>query len=237
MNNIVKNSWHLAGQEIDVWIIKSDNVSDVSLSFSELAYLKTIKLPSVARRFESARKLLRYLLSCYLGCSAVELNIEKTAQGKPFVSACPELFFNITHAKEIIAIAVSRYPVGIDLELIRELDFFSIASRFFSSKELSFLKRGNDREDRKTFFQLWTAKEAALKAGGAGIAHGLKNSFSMMEKGQVISVNVNQQSWQVNPFEISEHAPAADFLGAIATPLSQAVIHWHDLRPSVNNKA
>ncbi|MEI6417162.1 MAG: 4'-phosphopantetheinyl transferase superfamily protein, partial [Verrucomicrobiota bacterium] len=261
--------------EVHLWLATVDHVPDLSLSAAEQIKLSAMKLPFVARRFESTRKLLRYLLRAYLNCP--DGHIEKTDQGKPFLPEFPEFHFNVTHSKKMIMVALSRGPVGVDLERMRELDVLAVAKRFFSPQELFFLqnlsskstdaanncvapvlasssisytlsrcapstpcssqasatlKTGSQEEDQAqnqpTFFKLWTAKEAALKADGGGIASGMKNNVAAMEDGNVSSIILGKRSWKISSWNLSEGGEI--FFGAVATSFVPAVIHWYDLR-------
>ncbi len=80
-----------------------------------------------------------------------------------------------SHHLGLYAFAYSEYGIGIDLELIRPIsNIISLAKRFFTEKEASYLESLLPREQIETFFQFWTAKEAYLKATGEGLM-GLDN--------------------------------------------------------------
>lgn len=212
--------------EVHLWLATVDHVPDLSLSVAEQIKLSAMKLPFVARRFESTRKLLRYLLRAYLNCP--DGHIEKTDQGKPFLPEFPEFHFNVTHSKKMIMVALSRGPVGVDLERMRELDVVAVAKRFFSPQELLLLQEESEAQNQPTFFKLWTAKEAALKADGGGIASGMKNNVAAMEDGNVSSIILGKRSWKISSWNLSEGGGI--FFGAVATSFVPAVIHWYDLR-------
>lgn len=48
--------------------------------------------------------------------------------------------------------------------------FFTIAERFFYPEEWVFIKSLPDEEQMKAFFEVWTLKEAYLKAIGTGFS-------------------------------------------------------------------
>lgn len=85
--------------------------------------------------------------------------IEFTEGQKPF---CTEgvYEFNITHSGARGAIAVSKQPVGIDLELYKGKTHLSVSSRF-SPRERGEIK------DERDFLIHWTAREAFIKMKGA----------------------------------------------------------------------
>ena len=65
--------------------------------------------------------------------------------------------WSITHKFPWIAVAVSKYPVGIDLEMLVERD--TALFSFFSREEWEILGSC----DWLRFYMLWTAKEAVIK--------------------------------------------------------------------------
>lgn len=71
--------------------------------------------------------------------------------------------FNITHSGSLVACALSSEgSIGIDTERVRAIDIDSFG-RFLHADEYS--QVGGDR---KRFFELWTQKEAIVKAHGDG---------------------------------------------------------------------
>ena len=60
----------------------------------------------------------------------------------------------------------SQAPVGMDVESMdRNVSILELAERFFTQEEYAHLQTCSHTEtQRKTFFQLWTRKEAILKA-------------------------------------------------------------------------
>ncbi len=67
----------------------------------------------------------------------------------------PHIQFNISHAGDYIACAVSDDPVGVDIELIKTADM-QIAERFFTTDETAYIKSG---QQEQRFYEVWTKKE------------------------------------------------------------------------------
>ena len=84
------------------------------------------------------------------------------SNGKPFFEDYPDFHFNISHCEDLIAVAVSKTPVGVDIETLRDVNL-DIAGRFFAKKETRFIKTSRD------FLYVWTRKEALLKRTGEGL--------------------------------------------------------------------
>ncbi len=115
--------------------------------------------------------------------------------GKPSIVGHPEIFFNLSHCKEAVACAVSRRPVGIDVESVREYKE-SLARYTMNSDELSQILSAKCPD--VAFIRLWTMKEARLKLTGEGISRDMKQvlvgdnhnytTVECLEKGYVYTV-------------------------------------------------
>jgi len=100
--------------------------------------------------------------------------------GKPAIKDHEDIHFNLSHCKHAVACAVSRHPIGIDVE---EIGRYSdgVAKYSLSEYELNLLyndEKGNKRPDEDMQVQftiLWTKKEALLKLLGTGITDDIKS--------------------------------------------------------------
>lgn len=91
--------------------------------------------------------------------------------GKPSIVGHPELFFSLSHCKEVTACVLSRRPVGIDVESVgryRE----SVARYAMSDNEMHQIQQAEHPE--VMFIRLWTMKESLLKLTGEGINDQMK---------------------------------------------------------------
>lgn len=124
-----------------------------------------------SEHFRRTRSLLRCLLGQYLNQVPVNLRFSYGANGKPSLAAgqSPEvLYFNLTHTDNLALVAVTAVAeAGVDAERVRPVAHAGkIARRFFSAAEIAWLDAEPSADH---FFQLWTRKEAWLKAQGAGL--------------------------------------------------------------------
>lgn len=118
--------------------------------------------------------LLRYALR-ENGIDSFETEVG--ANGKPFLKS-GEMFFNISHCAEGVAVVVDTEPVGID---VQEIGGFNekVAKRFFNESEN---KRINASPDKaKAFTRIWTLKESAIKCEGKSLANLGEFSFGDYE--------------------------------------------------------
>ncbi|MCC5844611.1 MAG: 4'-phosphopantetheinyl transferase superfamily protein [Verrucomicrobia bacterium] len=115
--------------------------------------------------FVAGRMLIRAALSAWTGVESVPLEIDE--RGKPFCPLQGAPSFNLSHAGGWVALALSTTcAVGIDLEdLNRRVDRSKLAARYFTAAEQAAVADGPP----EMFFEIWTRKEARLKATGQGI--------------------------------------------------------------------
>jgi 4'-phosphopantetheinyl transferase len=121
-------------------------------------------------RFASCRASLRLLLSRYIGVPPDKIVFRYEPQGKPALAGIGGWQFNVSHSRDLAAIAISRYDaVGIDVELIDpKFPRDEVAPDILTPDELRDLAALPPEARPDYFFQLWTLKEALLKAVGGG---------------------------------------------------------------------
>ena len=135
-----------------------------------------------ASRFLASRAWLRVILACYLEVEAGAIRFEVTYGGKPSIVGYGDLGFSLSRSSGLALIALTRgRAVGVDIERVDPtVDHDRLAERFFSPGEADHLRSLADPDRRAAFFRLWVAKEAVVKASGAGLGDGL----SHVETGQ-----------------------------------------------------
>lgn len=106
----------------------------------------------------AAYSLLSEVLNREYNLSLKELCF--TDNGKPYLKNGP--FISLSHSGEYVCVGVSKNPIGVDIEKIREFNS-SILERYFSKTEKRYILKKNIKE---RFFTLWTLKEAILKKQG-----------------------------------------------------------------------
>lgn len=117
------------------------------------------------------------LLAAYLGCAVDIIRLGAGVYGRPSLETPrdPDLHFNWTHSGDQALFAIARgIEPGVDLERLRARPrALAIAERYFSADEFAALAALEPAARDAAFLQLWTAKEAVLKATGRGLAFGL----------------------------------------------------------------
>jgi 4'-phosphopantetheinyl transferase len=131
-----------------------------------------------------AHALLRNTLARLIGSEPRALTFEADVYGKPRLSATAEVSFSLSHTNGLVACAVARgRELGIDAEAIdRQIDVQGVANRYFSDTETAYVARGVGEKGLERFFEVWTLKEAFLKATGRGLSQSLDSiSFDLEE--------------------------------------------------------
>ena len=130
-------------------------------------------------RYDKAqrREPLCALLGIYLGLPATAVALVEGEHGRPELAGPwgQVLQFNWSHSGDAALIAVARgVTPGVDIERLRPRSrAMPLAERFFHPAETTALAALKATEQEHAFLQLWTGKEAVLKAMGRGIAFGL----------------------------------------------------------------
>ncbi|MBO5845646.1 MAG: 4'-phosphopantetheinyl transferase superfamily protein [Clostridia bacterium] len=98
------------------------------------------------------------------------LEISRVDGGKPYFSGNDKYSFSISHAGELSVAALTDVEnIGVDLETLEQSrNIKGISDRFFNENEKSELSEAGF--DIRTFYKLWTAKEARAKRSGEGLS-------------------------------------------------------------------
>ncbi len=127
------------------------------------------------RRIEDAQRslisdvLVRRIITNKLRLKNEDIVFEYNEYGKPALKQQQGCSFNTSHAGDWIVCAVHELPVGIDVEHIQPIEF-DIAKRFFSHEEYQELMQKEESQRLSYFYELWTLKEAYIKAVGKGLS-------------------------------------------------------------------
>ncbi len=127
------------------------------------------------RHYTAAHALLRVMLSSFADVPPKEWRFLAGPQGRPEIepglSPLP-LRFSLSHTEQLVAATLTLgRPVGLDVELVdRSLDDMDSVIRLFAKEEIRFLQDCGHLRRRHAFFEIWTMKEAFVKATGLGLS-------------------------------------------------------------------
>lgn len=175
-------------RDINKIILVSLNESFDSTLYDELSSLissdKKAKLDSYASLIDKKRVLysdllIRITIHQDLNIENCDISFDTNIYGKPFLRNNLSVHFNVSHSQNMIAVAISNKPVGIDIEYTKNVNL-EIARRFFNESEIEYIKTSSQATNRR-FIEIWTKKEAYLKYLGVGLNKSLK-SFNVLDK-------------------------------------------------------
>ncbi len=166
-----------------------------------------------------ARAILRELLAEYLEIDSKKIEFKYTEKGKPYLTLPKNIYFNISHSKDCIALAFSKTPIlGVDIEYTEHpIEVLSVASSFFSETENQILKNLPLEQHQKAFYTCWTRKEAFIKATGDGLSFPLKEFSVSFQKNTY--PQLLETLWDINEkkrWTLEAFIPFKNYIGAIA---------------------
>jgi 4'-phosphopantetheinyl transferase len=127
------------------------------------------------RDYTMAHALVRTALSASAGCAPGDWRFVATEHGKPAIVAAqagsPPLAFNLSHTHGLVACAVGRVTLGIDVERHTRVERAPmLAERYFAGPEIAALQACATDEYAVRFIELWTLKESYIKGVGLGLS-------------------------------------------------------------------
>lgn len=215
------NNIDIDSGKITIWRIKTadflfklDDFKAI-LDVVETAKFLRFKIEADQQTRIISRAILRILLGRYLNIDPEEIQFTLNHQKKPILknSNAENLHFNVSHSGNWILIAVSTYPIGVDLEYIdTSFTYQNLLNFSFNIEEKNYIQ--TSKLPHQTFYQLWTRKEALLKATGKGLIDDLALIPSLDGICENPSHLTNSaENWQITSFNIDEnHIGSAVFM-------------------------
>ena len=195
------------------------------LSDEERAQQQRFGADSPRRLHLVARGLQRTVLSRFAPDVAPrDWRFERSEGGRPFIARdhAVDLDFNIAHTNGMVAMAAGwGLRLGIDVEAFARRRNLEIARRYFSTREIAGLEALPPADQPRRFLELWTLKEAYLKAVGTGIAGGLGSMTFDFPGGAIAferALDPVASRWRFHQWAATDtHLRAVAWLGAPGT--------------------
>jgi 4'-phosphopantetheinyl transferase len=203
-----------------------------TLSDDEREQHGRFRFPEDARDYAAAHELLRTALSAWpesVGSRQSDLcsrpsdwRFVRDARGKPALAggSGPLPSFSLTHTSGMVACAIAPpgVAVGVDVEPSdRNVDTLRLASRVFAPSEIAALAALDDRTRRMRFFDLWTLKEAVVKALGLAVPASLPSvAFEIAEGGREGEIRYTGPLAGGAPWTFALFSPAPGYRLAVA---------------------
>lgn len=163
--NLINMDSRKTQQNIHVFVTKYPlGVSSYYLPLTRREEIDACRDPEVRQRKYYAFKLLELALNAVYSKLMRDVKFEKSASGKWGCDVCE---FSISHCNDIVVVAVSDLPVGVDVELVDYERFDErLQQRIFCKNEQSLAWQMSSEQRARYANKLWTVKEAAFKRDG-----------------------------------------------------------------------
>jgi 4'-phosphopantetheinyl transferase len=234
-------SFQLVHDDVHIWSASLEQPAEyreklfLLLSFDERTRVERFYFEKDRNRYIIGRGLLRILLGGYLGLNPSTIQFTYGAYGKPALAEEVHgraLEFNVSHSNDMaVYIFTWDQPVGIDIEYIHSMkDMDDFALRFFTPDECALIRSLPMAQKQKTFFKLWTCKEAYLKAYGSGLTVPLNQvevSFATEETASFTSIGGDREQaarWYLDIFN-----PVPGYQAALAVERQNGQIMFQEL--------
>ena len=106
-------------------------------------------------------KLLEYAVNNSFKYKFNKIKFTKNENGK---WNCKEFYFSLSHSNNVLAVSISKKPVGIDIEKISRFENKQIAKSVLSNEELSHYDKLDENEKTDYLAKMWTSKESMFKS-------------------------------------------------------------------------
>jgi phosphopantetheinyl transferase len=157
---------------------------------SELASSKSLPNPNY---FLLRRQLCRAFIAHYSGFSADIIQIQKTSTGALEIYPSTGLHISFSYRGSLTAIGISTHPIGVDLEITDNTT--NIPWNILHPFERTTIERADTQNRMDIFYQIWTGKEACVKALGTGFIIP-PDSFCILPN--QINITLNKKNIQLN---------------------------------------
>lgn len=185
--------------EVDIWFQDTELLDPAALALTsqvlsqeERSQRDRFRFPEDQRDYAAAHNLLRRSLSKHAPArQPSDWHFEKNALGKPHIigsdGEASTMEFSLSHTRGFVACAISSAGVGIDVERARQhIDYEDIAQSNFSHHEIRALEGLPAVARTSCVLELWTLKEAFLKATGFGLSARLDSVwFEFVPRGAI----------------------------------------------------
>ncbi len=225
---LFKNEIHLWRANLDLPSMMIDKFAS-SLSADEISRANRFRFEKHRDRLIVGRGILRQLLANYLQTESEIIIFEYSDRGKPQISSSlnqDHLQFNVSHSQDLALYGFnSQRIIGVDLEYIKDnINYKQLAKRFFNPQELQLINSYPANKQKTIFFQLWTAKEAYLKATGDGLAGSLDTiEFTLNNNNELNLVKIKQDRAAASFWLINNFIPQDNFIATIAVENSSTI--------------
>lgn len=220
--DVVWLDWSTCSYNEDIAVFRfhcADDITDEP-NWSLLLHPDEIQRAGRYRRQEDryrslyTRSLLRMLAGKYTNQSPTTLRVITGVNQKPVLQDNPDCHINAAHSGNWIMLAISKVSVGVDIEkIVPDFSFPDVIAHSFSAPERQYIEA--DANPSLRFYQLWTRKEALVKATAKGIDNDFSQIPALIGVHRIAAHRLGASgSWTVSGFTAAD-----DYIGAVAHQL------------------
>lgn len=161
--------------------------------------------------------LLRIIIGYYHNCHPSKIKFNSNHYLKPhIVHPNTNIQFNISaSSNRFVAAFCQLQTIGVDIELIRQIDDIpQLINDYFTKEESDWVNAQTSDKMSSAFFQIWSKKEALIKAIGKGLNIEL-NKIDVRSDTAIVN---GERMWHLIPLSIFD-----DCAGAIAINNSNVI--------------
>jgi 4'-phosphopantetheinyl transferase len=176
----------ITATHVDLWLCRPSLLQDDEVRCAALSLLAPEERVRSDRfavthdrdSFIAGRAQVRIALARHARALPSALAFIVNPHGKPELSGPVRggwLNFNVSHTRELAVCAITwNRAIGVDVEAIGDPPL-AIADRYFTAPEIAALRALTPDRQRLAFYEIWTLKEAFVKALGVGLSMPLGN--------------------------------------------------------------
>jgi 4'-phosphopantetheinyl transferase len=224
---------------VEVWICGLERAAELAegyrplLSADELERAHRFKFDHLREAYILGRGVTRSILARRVEQDPGALRFQYSSYGKPSLAGAHGWHFNVSHSGSLLVCALTEAaPIGVDVELVQpKPDLAAIAKRFFSAAEAQRVLSAPPESVTDAFFEIWTRKEAFLKATGTGLSRDLHSFTVSSGSGEaprlerIENPDDDPAQWSLRSF-----VPAESYVGALAmrAPIGEITLRKFD---------
>ncbi len=228
----------LDDSQIHLWHVQQADFDAAELAAHCLDWLTPAELKRYHRyyfdrhrkQFLLGRMMMRSVLTQYAEVAPQQWRFVENPYGKPSIDPgqrSQPLFFNLSHSADRLVLAISRHEaIGVDIECSnKSRRVLQIADRYFSPTEVIDLEALPHASQLTRFYDLWTLKEAYIKACGLGLAIPLRQfSFGFVADSRITISFARERDDAPEPWQFWQLQLNAPFAVSVAVKCEQREI-------------
>lgn len=181
------------------------------LSTDEVTKAKRFHFDKHRIRYVNAHLAKRFILAHYLETLPKTIEFFQGDYGKPYIKNNPDKWhFNLSHSANKALIGITKAcEIGVDIEQIKDRELLLLAKRFFANHEAKAIENCQDgKTQQNLFFQVWSQKEAFIKAIGLGLRYPLEKFETPIfpSPKEEVTLDLEAKPWYISSRQLDDFA-------------------------------